>query len=198
MSLNVINARLDLVSQFSCDEVVNENIRSLLRRTYDSQRIVQKFSMGRGDAEDLVSLLRTIEATVEIASILEKRVPVAKSAHNSIENGPSSPNAFRELCRRISLEDPKTLARLISDAIDEEGLLQSQRVEESQDAETVALAQGVLLSEGTADDQNALSSILRSRSTTKVLKGQESVEEDVWIMRKRSVKDISASFAINK
>lgn len=190
MSLHVINARLDLVSQFRCDEALNENIRSLLRRTYDSQRIVQKFSMGRGDAEDLVSLLRTIEATVEIASMLENRVPDAKSTENSIENAPSSPNAFTELCRRISLEDPKTLARRISDAIDEEGLMQSQRVEESQDAETIALAQGVLLSEGTADDQNALSSVLRSKSTTKALKGQENVEDDVWIMRRRSVKDI--------
>lgn len=190
MSLHVINARLDLVSQFRCDEAMNEKIRSLLRRTYDSQRIVQKFSMGRGDAEDLVSLLRTIEATVEIASTLEKRVPGVKSTDNSTENGLSSPDAFIELCRRISLEDPKILARRINDAIDEEGLMQSQRVEESQDAETIALAQGVLLSEGTADDQNALSSVLRSKSTPKALKGQENIEEDVWIMRKRSVKDI--------
>ena len=197
MSLHVINARLDLVSQFHCDEALNENIRSLLRRTYDSQRIVQKFSMGRGDAEDLVSLLRTIEATVELADLLEKRVSGAKSAGNSIENEPSSPNAFIELCRRISLEDPKTLARRIGDAIDEEGLMQSHRVEESQDAETVALAQGVLLSEGTTDDQNALSSVLRSRSTTKALKGQEYVEEDVWIMRRRLVKALLASFTVN-
>lgn len=197
MSLHVINARLDLVSQFRRDGALNENIRSLLRRTYDSQRIVQKFSMGRGDAEDLVSLLRTIEATVEIASILEKGVPGGKSEDNFVENGPGSPNALKELCHRISLEDPKTLARRISDAIDEEGLMQSHRVEESEDAETVALAQGVLLSEGTADDQNALSPILRSRSTTKPLKGQEKVEEDIWIMRRRLVKDLSSIFTFN-
>lgn len=194
MSLNIINARLDLVSQFRCDDTLNEKIRSLLRRTYDSQRIVQKFSMGRGDAEDLISLLRTIEATVEIASILESCVPVVESAGSFIENRPSSPNSLKELCRRISLEEPRALARRISDAIDEEGLMQSQRVEESQDAETVALAQGVLLSEGTADDQNALSSVLRSRSTAKALKGQENGEEEAWIMRKRSVKDLLASF----
>ena len=196
MSLHIINARLDLVSQFRCDETLNENIRTLLRRTYDSQRIVQKFSMGRGDAEDLISLLRTIEATVEVASIIENYVAIAGSADKVIANRSSSPSSLTELCRRISLEDPRKLARRISDAIDEEGLMQSHRVEEGQDAETIALAQGVLLSEGTADDQNALSSVLRSGSASKALKGQENIEE-VWIMRKRSVKDLSASFTIN-
>lgn len=196
MSLHVINARLDLVSQFRYDETLNESIRSLLRRTYDSQRIVQKFSMGRGDAEDLISLVRTIDATAELASILEKCVPV-ESADNLMEKGPSSPNSLKQLCRRISLEGPRTLARRISDAIDEEGLMQSHRVEESQDAETIALAQGVLLSEGTVDDQTALSSVLRSRSTAKTIREQENVDEEIWIMRKRSVKDFSAIFIIS-
>lgn len=197
MSLHVINARLDLVSQFRFDEKLNENIRTLLRRTYDSQRIVQKFSMGRGDAEDLISLLRTVEATIEVASILEKSVSIVESAGGLIEHRSSSPNSLTELCRRISLEEPRTLARRISNAIDEEGLMQSHRVEENQDAETVALAQGVLLNEGTVDDQNALSSVFRSRSTTKAFKGQENMEEEVWIMRRRSVEDRSASFTVD-
>ena len=187
MSLHIINGRLDLVSHFRFDEAFNENVRNLLRRTYDSQRIVQKFSMGRGDAEDLISLLRTIEATIEIASILEKHVFVLKSADSSMENKFTSPNSLIELCRRLSLEEPRTLARRISDAIDEAVLIQNHTDEESQDAEDVALAQGVLLNESTVSGQDALSPISGPRSTLIVLIGQESVEEDVWIMRRRSV-----------
>lgn len=187
MSLHIINARLDIVSQFRFEEALNENIRNLLRRTYDSQRIVQKFSMGRGDAEDLISLLRTIEATIEVASTLEKHIFILKSADSSMENRLSSPNSLIELCRRLSLEEPKTLARRISDAIDEAVLIQNHRVEESHDAEAIALAQGVLLNESTVNGQDAVLPISGPRSTLKVLKGQENVEEDVWIMRRRSV-----------
>lgn len=187
MSLHIINARLDLVSHFRSDEALNGNIRNLLRRTYDSQRIVQKFSMGRGDAEDLISLLRTIEATLEVASILEKYVSILESADSSKENVHVSPKSLDELCRRLSLDGPRKLARRISDAIDEEGLRDSHRVEESRDAEVIALSQGVSLSEGTADDQDALSPTSAPGCTPQALKAQDYTEEEVWIMRKRSV-----------
>ena len=71
MSLQVINARLDVVTLLLRYRALREEIMSLLRRSYDSQRLVQKFSLGRGDADDLISLLRTIEATSAIASLLE-------------------------------------------------------------------------------------------------------------------------------
>ena len=187
MSLHVINARLDLVSHFRYDNALNENMRDLLRRTYDSQRIVQKFSMGRGDAEDLISLLRTIEATIEIASVLENHISILESADSSIGHRLVSPKSLVDLCRRLSLEEPRALARRISDAIDEEGLSNNHRIEESRDAEAVALARGEVLNEGTADDQAAPSQASRSGSTLKDLRDQDPAEDEAWIMRKRSV-----------
>lgn len=186
MSLQVISARLDLVSQFYCAETLREKITDLLRRTYDSQRLVQKFSMGRGDAEDLVSLLRTIEATNEVASVLKNHVSHLEANGISAKNQVISAETLAKLCRRLSLDGPSKLAFRINEAIDEEGLMQSHRIEESNTAEMVALAQGVLLEEGTVDDQDALSQIVRASSTPKALKGQENAEGDVWIMRRRS------------
>jgi DNA mismatch repair ATPase MutS len=195
MSLDVINARLDLVSQFLLDETLREKITALLRRTYDSQRLVQKFSMGRGDPEDLICLLRTIEATNEVASTLEKQVSIveSESPERSTENTLLSAKSLVELYRRLSLEGPRTLACCISDAIDEEGLMRSRRVDDSNSAELVTLAQGVLLDEGTLDDQGSLSPVLRSITTPKPPKGEKNVEEEVWIMRKRSVLGPQAS-----
>jgi DNA mismatch repair ATPase MutS len=193
MSLDVINARLDLVSQFLLDETLRDKIRTLLRRTYDSQRLVQKFSMGRGDPEDLICLLRTIEATNEVASTLKKQVFIMESPDRSTENALVSAKSLADLYHRLSLEVPHTLACRISDAIDEEGLMRSRRLDDSSSAESAALAQGVLLDEGTLDDQDSLSPALRSITTRKPPKGENDVEEEVWIMRKRSVSDPQAS-----
>ena len=60
--MQVINERLDLVSIFIEDSELRENVTQLLKRSYDAQRLVQKFTLGRGDPDDLVCLSRAIEA----------------------------------------------------------------------------------------------------------------------------------------
>ena len=184
MSLPVINARLDLVSEFLHDQAFREDVTNLLRRSYDCQRLVQKFSMGRGDGDDMLSLLRTIEATNGIASLLEKHVSSA-GPRSSVENKDSlQRHSLHDISRRLSLEGPSELAGRIVAAIDEEGLMQSHRNEESNSASMVSMAQDVLQSEGSAEDQGALSRVVRSKVAAKTLSEQDADEQDTWIMRR--------------
>lgn len=69
-SIDEINERLDLVAQFVEDEVLRDDVVQLLKRSYDAQRLVQKFSLGRGDPDDLICLARAIQASQEIRRVL--------------------------------------------------------------------------------------------------------------------------------
>lgn len=185
MSLNVINNRLDLVSRFRYDNSLREHITNLLRRTHDSQRLVQKFSMGRGDAEDLISLLRTIEATKEIARILEEQTSISDTPGNPSASHSVFYQSLSKLSHRLSLAGPDALASRIFEAIDEEGLMESYRVNETESAGIISLAQGVLINEGSLDDHEALSGVIQSKIARKKSAEQDSVEQQVWVMRRR-------------
>lgn len=187
MSLHVINSRLNLVSQFCTDQALREKITLLLSRSYDSQRLVQKFSMGRGDADDLVSLLRTIEATKEIASILKKRIFASSADTELVVPDSAASQPLQNLSDRLSLEGPNALALSIAAAIDEDGLMQSHRIEENASAEMVSLAQGILRHEGSMEDKDAMSRVIRTKTANKKSAEQESEEEDTWIMRTKFV-----------
>lgn len=177
-SLPLINARLELVSTFVQTTQLKEDIVNELRRTSDCQRLVQQFSMGRGDADDLVSLLRTIETTESIARII---------AQSSNESRHETEDPLRLLSRQFSFEGPRALAVQISDAIDEDALLQSHQRDESESAGYVSTAQAILQSEGSVADQAAMSRVLRARVVQPDTSEQEQAEEDTWIMRKTFV-----------
>ena len=183
MSLDVIKARLDLVSQFVGDRSLKEAIISLLKRSFDSQRLVQKFSMGRGDADDLVSLLRTIEATKEIADLLIKYALRPEDQSLGLAGQRQS---LQNLSNRLSLEGPKELAARISAAIDEDGLMESHRAGDSEGAELMTIAQEVLETEGSADDHTAMSRVTRARAKSKTPADQEAeeAEAETWVLRK--------------
>lgn len=188
MALPIINARLDLVSRFRHDQSLRESIISLLSRTFDSQRLVQKFSLGRGDPDDLISLLRTIEATNEISNALLGKDTCSSEIvlKAGIETNPENPEPFQNLSRRLSLDGPKALASRIAAAIDEDGLIQSHRLEESNSADIISLAQDILLEEGSLDDKKAMSTILRNKPVEKKTLEQHTEEQETWIMRKGS------------
>lgn len=185
MSLNTINARLDLVTYFRDDNALRERITALLKRSYDSQRLVQKFSMGRGDPDDLISLLRTIEATNEVARTLKERIPFPGVSKPATDKDIARFQALLNLSRRFSLDEPNLLALRISETIDEEGLTQSRRLEEYESADMVSLARGVLLDEGSINDQGALSRITKSKAISKAPGEQDPEDEETWMMRKR-------------
>ncbi|KAL9608665.1 MAG: hypothetical protein Q9167_006517 [Letrouitia subvulpina] len=183
-SIQTINKRLDLVSQLLESESTIENVVNLLRRSYDCQRLVQKFSMGRGDADDLVALLKTIEVMNSIKKVLESNGHVSETKHPSTDKELFKPQPLQDLYGRLLLDGPNELAWRISQAIDEESLMQNHRREEAESANLASIAQGVLQSDGSAEEQEPIAAVLRSRELNRNQIEQDSVDGENWIMRK--------------
>ncbi|KAI4203243.1 MAG: hypothetical protein LQ346_001839 [Caloplaca aetnensis] len=179
-SMSVINARLDLVSILLHNTALREAIVKELRRTSDCQRLVQQFSMGRGDADDLVSLFKTIEITESVAGMLAEVI----SSNCGDEPGHAAGGLLWLMYRRLSLEGPRALATRISTAIDEEGLMQSHRKEESESQGYISAAQEVLQKEGSAADYDEMPRAIRAKIALQGPSELEASDEDTWIMRK--------------
>ena len=182
-SLKVINQRLDLVQAFVEDSALRENIMSLLRRTFDSQRLAQKFALGRGDADDLVSLHRTILASHEIAKLL---IEQSQEPHTHIQ-----PSLSTQLSL-FSLEDPLLLASKIAKAIDEDALVNYQLTEQVEAAQMISKARDVLSAEGGDNDTKAFSRI--SKSKAQAMKapdtGSQASEDSTGDQNDSSVEDV--------
>ncbi|KAI5866832.1 muts domain V-domain-containing protein [Durotheca rogersii] len=157
-SLETIVARQDLVEYFVQHPDLRDEIVILLRRSHDSQRLVQKFAIGRGDEDDLIALANTIQATKDIVTLLENSQgqarPPPKGEHNAQGEGGTS--CFASLLSRIKLEDPISLADRIRTSIDEEGLVQQQRKEDDKANQLLKLAGNIVAAEGTQEDASAL------------------------------------------
>ncbi|TGJ65020.1 DNA mismatch repair ATPase msh1 [Orbilia oligospora] len=130
-SVKIINDRLNLVEHFIASPKLLEDIRYKLKLTHDSQRLVQKMSLGRGDADDLVSLARTIIQTQDIVDCISSHLPRKKE---SLE-------VVKELIGRI--EKLEELAARILRSIDENGLMLRHTIEDREAAEITALAEAV-------------------------------------------------------
>ena len=167
-NLAVIEQRLDLVELLLGQTDLRDKLVSLLKRTFDSQRLAQKFALSRGDADDLVSLHRTILVTHNIAQVI-------RNCSESIQGRLSG--SLLEQLSRFSLESPLQLASAISEAIDEDALLENHLNAQLEIAGTVSKAQDVLNTEGNDADARALSRIVKSRASSKVSIGP-SVQED--------------------
>lgn len=187
MSLDTINERLDLVEAFRADHAFKEEIVRLLRRSYDSQRLVQKFSMGRGDADDLISLLRTIEVTKSIVELLAThKDSTAVNGGTNSKGLSGQQQSLDDLSKRISLDGPNALAIIISNSIDEDGLMESHRAQEADNSGLVGMAQEILHTEGTAEDQLALQRVIRTKAKSKPPSEAEVEESNAWILRKNA------------
>ncbi|KAI9784112.1 MAG: DNA mismatch repair ATPase msh1 [Geoglossum umbratile] len=190
-SLSTINTRLDLVSQFVDNQELRASIVQLLHRSHDTQRLVQKFSLGRGDPEDLIALSRTIEATQGIFTILGDILKCGGATPTS--NGLNQPHlepfpgiaCITELLRRLSLDGPTELANRISKTIDEECLMRKQRIEEREAADIRTTAREIA---DTGTDEDGKLTILKkcaSNGESGSNSGGDLGFEDVWVMRKR-------------
>jgi DNA mismatch repair ATPase MutS len=140
------------VDTFLGDSHLLADVIHHLRQTHDSQRLVQRFSLGRGDSDDLLSLARTIRETERILARLKEQ------SHVSLEG----------IIARIVI--PEKLCEKIEAAIDEEGLVWRQRLEELETAEIGKVVRKV---EGQEVEEDK-----RSK------KKEELRKEDVWIMKK--------------
>ncbi|RAL09260.1 mismatch repair ATPase MSH1 [Aspergillus homomorphus CBS 101889] len=177
-SLSVINERLDLVCIFIEDSALHANVIEYLKRSYDAQRLVQKFTLGRGDADDLICLSRSIEASKEIRRVL-------MSKRRKCKDTPAA-QSLKHLIDRLYMNGPTILAEKILAAIDEEGLLQKQRIEDDTAAEAAMLAQEVTLSEGLPGEMATLPKKVRTKSGERGGSGttDEASAADTWIMRR--------------
>ncbi|KAF3904269.1 hypothetical protein AA313_de0205721 [Arthrobotrys entomopaga] len=130
-SVKVINDRLNLVEHFIHSPRLLEDIQHKLKLTHDSQRLVQKMSLGRGDADDLVALARTITATQDIVTAMNAQLPKKSDSLAGV----------KALMRRISAQEQ--LAVRIMSSIDEQGLMLQHTIEDMKTAEITELADAV-------------------------------------------------------
>ena len=191
LSLKVINDRLDLVSNIMQSPILHQNIIALLKRTFDSPRLLQKFSFGRGDADDLISVAKTIRLSHQIATLLRRHI---KSLRNNTEMEKLSgfnDEPFAKILSRFNFEGSMQVATRILDSIDEEGLSEHHRLEENQIAETESTAEEVT-DEADAEDSGTMSvqdigSTIQSYATKPPLTNQN--DGDVWITKKEYAKN---------
>ncbi|POS76928.1 MutS domain V [Diaporthe helianthi] len=175
-SLNVIRFRHDLVACFIADETLREGITLLLRKSHDSQRLVQKFALGRGDADDLLDLASTIQATEDIVAMLLGAVSAT-----DVESA-AAKESLKQMTDRIDLETPRKLARRIREAIDEEGIVHQQQIQDSEAGNMMALAQEIVENEGSAEDSSLLPKSAKRRKPVS-LQNYYGEDNEVWIMK---------------
>lgn len=181
MSIEVINARLDIVSIFLQDLALREDVIQLLRQTYDSQRLVQKLSIGQGDADDLISLRKTIESTETLKRVLTRCIRQLQR-DESLELQSKKGRSLQSLIDRISLAEPLKLAGTIADAIDEQGLYQLHLSEEAASEDSVNLPLDPLRDEDMPQQVPQIDA-KNPKSSPKV--AQDQVEpSEAWIMRR--------------
>ena len=178
-SLQEVNERLDLVTAFLEDPELRSRVVGLLKQSYDAQRLVQKFSLGRGDADELICLSRSVEASREIKRSLSQWRSVAGP-------GPIHDSLGR-MVDRLHLDGPVALAERILAAIDEESLLKRQRIEDTSAAEAAALAQEVVSNEGLPEEVDTIPKNVKTKAAIAERLGvSESESLDVWIMQRNA------------
>ena len=186
----MINDRLDLVSSIIQSNALHQNLITLLKRTFDSPRLLQKFSFGRGDADDLISVAKTIRLSQHIATLLRNHtIAIADDteAEKAIKPGNAS---FAKILSHFRFAGPMQLATQIMDSIDEEGLSEHHRLEETQVAETESTVEEVT-DEVDVDGNEATNS--RATFPTKYTHDTSAPsitqdDGDVWITKKKYVR----------
>jgi DNA mismatch repair ATPase MutS len=195
MSLSTINDRLDLVEEMIEYPQLRQDVMTLLGSTFDSLRLVTKFTVGRGDADDLLELAKTIETTAHITQILRDHSLSRKSIPVDTERGRRGlerRKCVASLAKRFELDRPLELAERVKAAIDEEGLFEQHRLEDDEASEMEELAQGVLGREAGEEDLKLLPKRLQPKPhmIAPSFKSATDGREDIWIMQRNASKPL--------
>ena len=175
-SVAEINERLDLVSAFIASDELRESLVQRLKRTYDVQRIVQKFTLNKGDADDMLSLAKAIDETAATYALLRA------ATHSS--NGPTVEHQqIGHLLARFDLLGPSDLGKEILRAIDEEGLNQMHRQEEDEAADVAAQAQEVVQNDA-PEEVGMLTRSARVKARMGEARFSDPDMQEIWIMRR--------------
>lgn len=113
-SIPVLEQRLDLVALMIEEETLKAKISRFLKTSGDAVRVLQRFTFGRGEVDDLLTIIKAIKATDELRLSL--------ASHE------------RAQCLTSRIENLSELRKKISGSIDEVGLTNRHR----EDAESAA------------------------------------------------------------
>ncbi|EMC95114.1 hypothetical protein BAUCODRAFT_72421 [Baudoinia panamericana UAMH 10762] len=185
MSLSVINDRLDLVQEMLEQDALREDVVVLLRRTADALRLLQRFSIGKGDADDLLNLARTIGVTSEMAQLVRDHIVSREdsipTAGHKKHPPPNELGFLRDIHQRFDLDGPAKVAKAIEEAIDEEGLNQQHVAEAESQAKVEIMAEEVESADAAGEPGPKLGR--RAAKTRAVADAADSISNDIWIMR---------------
>ncbi|KAF2261837.1 DNA mismatch repair protein MutS [Lojkania enalia] len=194
-SLTIINDRLDLVEEMIEYSQLRQDVMTLLGQTYDSLRLVTKFTVGRGDGDDLIELSKTIMITSDLVDVLRDHI----SSRSAIAMNPEKAiaekqrrNCLPTLEKRFELQQVVELAKRIQDAIDEEGLLEQHHLEEDEAAKMVDVAQSVLSREGTEEDMKSMPKRVQPKPHVIAPSFKSAIDgrDDIWIMKRSASKTL--------
>lgn len=191
MSLSTINDRLDLVEEMIQYPQLRQDVVTLLEQTFDSLRLVTKFAYGRGDADDLMELSKTILTTSHICNILREHAALrAAIPENPAVNASEAQRrtCIQSMARRIDVTQSLELAKRIQNAIDEEGLSEYHRIEDEEASEMSNLAQDVLGREAGEEDLKDMPKRIQPKPHMIVgsFKSATDGREDVHIMKRNA------------
>ncbi|KAK5113066.1 hypothetical protein LTR62_003645 [Meristemomyces frigidus] len=181
MSLSVINNRLDLAHQMLDNSAMREDIVASLRQTADTLRLLQRFSIGKGDADDLLSLARTVDVMNAVAELLHNHI-IGQQKQSDEAQDATSLEFLWDILRRLSLDGPGRVAKVIQNAIDEDSVtrqhtIEAEQQEEAESATDMAKAEDSV-EEPPVDGRRASKS---RAATTKTL---DENNNEIWIMRR--------------
>lgn len=192
MCLKTIKERLDLVEEMIQYPQLRQEIIHLLGHTFDSLRLVTKFTLGRGDADDLIELSKTIFTTAEVAGSLQEHsesrssIPLPESQETADQQ---RRDCMSNLGKKFQLEKPLELAQRIQSAIDEDGLTERHQIEDEEASEVAGLAQDVLESDDSAESLTPVPKF-RIRPAPKPqaimpsFRGATDGRDDIWIVKR--------------
>ncbi|KAK5000014.1 MutS protein 1 [Elasticomyces elasticus] len=190
MSLSIINNRLDLVTELLSNEQLREGLVMLLRQTFDTARLLQKFYVGRGDADDLLGLSKTINIMDSVSGILRDHVlsHEDRTLKDDARKDPSRGLTFLwDILGRMDLQDPVRLADRVTEAIDQEGLNQQHLIEEIEAAEVIGLAEQVIEDETPNEKLRGIGKrSSKSREVSAASRDDDSQSSEPWIMRRNA------------
>jgi len=108
VSLEEITARLDAVEELARETVTREELRQVLGRGYDLERLLSKCTLETATPRDLVALRHTLELLPDLRRLV---APLAAERLRSLHSAADELPDLRELiARAISDDPPATLA----------------------------------------------------------------------------------------
>ena len=187
MSPLIINRRLDLVEEMLRYDALKEDVTALLRQTSDTLRLLQRFSINKGDADDLLGLAKTIAVMNQVSTALDRHLVERQAAGADM-------TFLKENLARLELESPVKVARAILDAVDEEGLSRQHTMEVEKRAESEGMAEEVEVADATGEKPPKLA-VRASRSKASSVAAASAAgdigDEDIWIMRRSASPTLS-------